>query len=876
MSVLLVAAAAVLRWALGHAFGPIPLFLTFYPALVVASLIGGLGPGLAATGLGGLAADYFFVPPIGSLKIANPGDGVALVIFFFVGAFISVITDRLRQARAEQVKRQYEQRWATTLSSIGDAVIATDVAGRITFMNPVAEGLTGWALRDALMKPATEIFDIVNEQTRRAVESPVAKVLREGTVVGLANHTILVRKDGAEVPIDDSGAPIRGGDGNTTGVVLVFRDITERKRLEEAVQESQQKNEFLANIVALGSQPFGVGYPDGSLGLVNKAFEELTGYSAEELRSIDWGAALTPPEWTGIEHKLLDELHRTGRPVRYEKEYIRKDGTRVPIELFVHLVTDPDGKPQYYYSFLTDITERKQIEQELRESEERYRNLFNTMDEGFCIVEMVFDGSGRPVDYRFLEVNAAFEKQTGLHDAEGRLMRDLAPDHEAHWFEIYGKIALTGEPLRFVNEARALNRWYEVYAYRVGKPEERQVAIVFHDITEVKRAEKALQKAHDELEERVRERTAALGRQAELLELAHNAILVRDLESRITFWNHRAEEVYGWTKPEAMGNVTHAFLKTQFPVPFDEHMAVLTKEGRWEGELLHTTKDGRRITVLSRQALQRDEAGNPLAILEINLDITKTKQAEEEIRRYASQLELRNRELQDFAFVASHDLQEPLRKIQAFGDQLKTGYGDRLDAEGLDYLERMHNAAVRMQALIQALLNYSRVTTKARPFSPTDLALVAREVVDDLEARISAVGGRVVIGDLPKIESDPTQMRQLLQNLVGNALKFHGDEKPVVKVYGRPGGHGLSRDRHYEIFFEDNGIGFDEKYLDRIFTPFQRLHGRGTYEGTGIGLAICRKIVDRHGGSITAKSAPGKGSTFIVTLPAKQPKGGTS
>ncbi len=279
--------------------------------------------------------------------------------------------------------------------------------------------------------------------------------------------------------------------------------------------------------------------------------------------------------------------------------------------------------------------------------------------------------------------------------------------------------------------------------------------------------------------------------------------------------------------------------------------------------------------MLSRQALQRDEAGSPLAIMEINLDITERKQAEEEIKRYASQLELSNRELQDFAFVASHDLQEPLRKIQAFGDQLKTGYSERLDAEGLDYLARMQSAAVRMQALIQALLNYSRVTTKARPFSPTDLAAVAREVVGDLEARISEAGGLVEIGDLPTIEADPTQMRQLLQNLIGNALKFHGDEKPVVKVYGRSAAHGPSHDGLYQIFVEDNGIGFDEKYLDRIFTPFQRLHGRGTYEGTGIGLAICRKIVDRHGGSITAKSAPGKGSTFIVTLPVKQPKGGT-
>jgi signal transduction histidine kinase len=182
-----------------------------------------------------------------------------------------------------------------------------------------------------------------------------------------------------------------------------------------------------------------------------------------------------------------------------------------------------------------------------------------------------------------------------------------------------------------------------------------------------------------------------------------------------------------------------------------------------------------------------------------------------------------------------------------------------------------------MQALIEALLNYSRITTKAQPFSPTDLAAVAREVLGDLETRMRDVGGRVEIGDLPTIDADPIQLRQLFQNLIGNALKFHGEEKPLVRIYGQPV-QPISRsaDGNCRIFVEDNGIGFDQKYLDRIFTPFQRLHGRAAYEGTGIGLAICRKIVDRHGGTITARSTPGKGSTFIVTLPVTQPKGGTT
>jgi signal transduction histidine kinase len=243
--------------------------------------------------------------------------------------------------------------------------------------------------------------------------------------------------------------------------------------------------------------------------------------------------------------------------------------------------------------------------------------------------------------------------------------------------------------------------------------------------------------------------------------------------------------------------------------------------------------------------------------------------ANERLRRSTLELERSNRELQDFAFVASHDLQEPLRKIQAFGDRLKTKHGAALAAEGIDYLSRMQAAAHRMHVLINDLLTFSRVTSKAQPFVAVDLGKIAHEVLSDLEVRIQQTGGRVDTGSLPTIDADPLQMRQLLQNLVGNGLKFHRpEEPPVVKVSAaieRDGGPPLAR-----LVVEDNGIGFDMKYLDRIFTPFQRLHGRSEYEGTGMGLAVCRRIVERHGGTLTAESAPGQGARFIVVLPVQQ------
>ena len=241
----------------------------------------------------------------------------------------------------------------------------------------------------------------------------------------------------------------------------------------------------------------------------------------------------------------------------------------------------------------------------------------------------------------------------------------------------------------------------------------------------------------------------------------------------------------------------------------------------------------------------------------------------ERLQQSTLELERSNRELQDFAFVASHDLQEPLRKIQAFGDRLKTKHGAALGADGIDYLARMQGAAHRMHTLINDLLTFSRVTSKAQPFVPVDLGRIATEVLSDLEERIERSGARVETGPLPTLEADPLQMRQLLQNLIANALKFHRPgEAPVVRILSEAAKNGGAS--QVRITVADNGIGFDMKYLDRIFTPFQRLHGRSEYEGTGMGLAVCRRIVERHGGILTAESAPGQGTRFLVTLPVRQ------
>ncbi len=242
--------------------------------------------------------------------------------------------------QAERERAEILEQARVTLYSIGDAVITTGGDGLVRQINPVAENLTGWKEVEAAGKPLSQVFRIVHEETRAEVDSPVARILLEGVIVGLANHSLLIAKDGTERPIADSGAPIRNEAGEIIGVVLVFRDQTEERKNQATLQASMKEKAFLADLIEQSSQPLGVGFPDGRLGMVNSAFCKLVGYTSEELKSIDWTSVLTPTEWLDSERVKLEELHRTGQPVRYEKEYFRKDGSRVPIELFFHLVRD--------------------------------------------------------------------------------------------------------------------------------------------------------------------------------------------------------------------------------------------------------------------------------------------------------------------------------------------------------------------------------------------------------------------------------------------------------------------------------------------------------------------------------------------------------
>ena len=368
-----------------------------------------------------------------------------------------------------------------------------------------------------------------------------------------------------------------------------------------------------------------------------------------------------------------------------------------------------------------------------------------------------------------------------------------------------------------------------------------------------------------------------------MVENSSDMITIRDHEGNLRFRSSSIKNILGFEPDEYASRASYDLIH-----PDDLGAIRASSEALARGEIdmfqieyrcRHKNGSWRVLEGIARR--YTDETIELDGIIVNSRDVTDRKAAERQLRSYTAKLEQSNRELQEFAYVASHDLQEPLRKVQAFGDRLEKKCAAALSDEGRDYVARMKNAAGRMQNLINDLLTFSRVATKTQPFRQIDLKKVVEEVASDLEVRIEQTGGSVAIGELPALDADALQMRQLFQNLIGNALKFHREGvAPEVKVYAEtfPANgasfsfngeqmHTGGEESFCRIVVEDNGIGFDEKYLDRIFTVFQRLHGRMEYEGSGIGLAVCRKIVERHGGNITASSREGEGARFYIELP---------
>ncbi len=504
-----------------------------------------------------------------------------------------------------------------------------------------------------------------------------------------------------------------------------------------------------------------------------------------------------------------------------------------------------------------EIAERSRAEEELKRSEKQYRDLVETSHDLIWSV----DAQGR---WTFLNRQAArsiygYEPEEML----GRPFTDFeSPEQARVDLETFQKVK-QGQPffkyetIHLRKDGRPVYLSYNAIVLRNEAGEVVGSTGTASDVTARRQAEEKLK----ESEERIRT----------IVDHALDAVVVIDAEGHIIYWNPQAERIFGWSGLEAMGRKdTEILIPPRYKDLYLRIRRRFLRSGQ-EGML------NRRVETVARHAdgheFPVEITVSPLRWGENYLfsafirDITDRKRAEEEIRQKSLELARSNKELQDFAYVASHDLQEPLHKIIAFGDRLRANAGEALGEKGLDSLERIQRAALRMRQLIDDLLQYARVTTRAKPFESVDLEGVVKETLGVLEWRVAETGAEVEVGTLPTIQADRSQMLQLFQNILGNALKFHKPgERPRVRVSGR-----ISEDGFAEVEVRDHGIGVEAKFSETIFKPFQRLHGRQEYEGTGMGLAICQKIVQRHGGGISVESEPGAGATFRLRLPKEPP-----
>ena len=533
-----------------------------------------------------------------------------------------------------------------------------------------------------------------------------------------------------------------------------------------------------------------------------------------------------------------------------------------------------DGSARGVLLALIDRSEHHQAEAVRRQVEERFDTLVDTVSEGVLLM----DNNGI-----FRDCNAAAQEILGrptdeivgtrFDDAQWNGLREDGtplPNVDFPFWQAYVEREAVEGAVMGIYPPDAPPRWIYVNArplFQEGRDEPYAVLACFQDITDKQLKEEALQTSRDLL--------------SSVLSSSLDGIIVftadRDDTGAIQHFecllaNPQAEKLLHDTCDDLVGCRLQDILPETEETDLQAACRTVVDTGEpFEAEVRYATD---AIDAWFQVMIVSIEDGVALTLR----DISERKEAARAMAAANAKLERRNRALRDFAYIASHDLQEPLRKIRAFSNLVLEDYGEAVDETGQHYLERMQDAAERMSQLINDLLVYSRITTRAQPFEPVDLANVAENVRNDLDLQIADVDGTVDIGDLPTLEADPTQVRQVLQNLIGNALKFHKpDVPPHVRVEAtvEPASEDLKQSGRLDaacrqmcrLTVADNGIGFEESHADRIFTPFKRLHGRGEYEGTGMGLAICRRIVERHGGDISVESTPGEGTTFTVLLP---------
>lgn len=839
-----VAVGAVALAALVTLFLWLWLHSSFFPlfslAVLISAWVGGLGPGLLSVGLADLVNAYLFLPPFYSLAL-SADSALKLSVFTVAAVLISVITARHnRLETAERAQREYLQ---VTLASIGDAVIITDPTGVVTFLNRVAEEITGWTAAEALGKSLAEVFQIVNEATRQPVESPVAKVLSTGTAAGLANHTILLRRDGRECPIDDSAAPIRDAQGRLLGIILVFRDITERRQREATLQDNHA---LLHAIIEGTSDAVFMKDRQGRYVMINTAGAQWLGKPVAEVlgrTDADLFASDSVPDILAYDRRVLT----TGEPQSYEHTGTAGGNTRTYHSVKVPY-RDRHGTIAGVIGIARDISDRAQMEEALRLSESRYRTVSDLVSDYAYAVRVEPDGRAE------LEwVTEAFSRITGFSREELEAREGLAwliHPEDMPSVQRRMQVLFSGQP--GASEHRILTkngeiRWLRDYSMAEWDARHGRIVRIIgagQDIT-----------AH-------RHAAEANLRLAAIVESSDDAIISKSLDGVVTSWNAAAERIFGYRAEEMIGQ---SILRLIPDDRQDEEYSILERLRKGERvdhlETVRRTKDKWLLDVSLTSSPLRNEYGSIIGASKILRDITARKQAEGERAQLVTELQRVNAELQQFAHIVSHDLNEPLRAIVNFITLLTKRYQGQLDAEADEYLAFVVDGAHRMQQMLSALLAYTRVGGQTEAFTAVDCEAVFSRVMEALHLRITECRALITHDPLPTVHGDATRLGQVWQNLLGNALKFCNELPPRIHITVQ------QEDQHWRFAVRDNGIGIEPRHAERIFQVFQRLHPRSKYPGTGMGLAICKRIIEQHGGRIWVESTSGEGATFFFTLP---------
>lgn len=655
------AATALATWVrllLDPVFGDALPFITYFVTVVAVAWYGGFGPAVVAVLLCTLAADYFILPPRGSLIVHGSEQQIGLAIFFLLGlaiAFLSASLEaaRARAERAEQAERARVQELAVTLQSIGDAVIATDKDGRLTFLNPVAESLTGWMGPDAAARPLAEIFKILNEQTRAPVDDPVARVLRDGAVVGLGNHTILIARDGSEKPIDDSAAPIRDEAGRISGVVLIFRDVTQRRQLERLQRHLQQQleqqvrertaelraTEERFRLLVEGTTDYAIFMLDrtGHIASWNPGAERIKGYRAEEIIGQHF-SRFYPPEdiQSGKPDRELQVAEAEGK---YEEEgwRLRKDGSRFWASVLISALWNDSGELRGFSKITRDRTEQKRAEEALRQAhaelEDRVRQRTAELAEEHERLRVTLASIGDAViatdrQGRVVFVNPVAEALTGwAHtDAAGlplgevfhisnEFTRRPAQDPVARVLETGLVVGLANHTILTARDGSERPIDDSAAPIRDEAGNIRGVVLVFRDVTERRRAEDA------------RSRLAAI------VESSDDAIVSKSLDAVITSWNAGAERLYGYTAAEVIGKPIVLLVPPDLPDELPSIMNRLHLGERIENlETVRVRKDGRRVDVALTVSPVKNAVGQIMGASTIARDITERRRAERSLR----------------------------------------------------------------------------------------------------------------------------------------------------------------------------------------------------------------------------------------------------